>query len=242
MLYKIFKYLISILVYAIIFVILMDYIILPTYVGSSKEYYLPDVRGYFVEKANYKLNKLGFDTEIVTVPYSKQYNPGEVIKMFPRAFTKVKKGRAINLTISGSEKEIIIPNLLTKTLRNAKIEISRLNLGVDTIIYEYDNDMKDGTITFQIPKPGRLVQTSTNMTLGVSKGTAPNYYIVPDLINLSLKKAKNKINMSGLRVGEISFEYQPDLLKITVLDQNMTPGMRVTFPASINLLVTTDSK
>ena len=59
-----------------------------------------------------------------------------------------------------------IPNLLTKTLRNAKIEISRLNLGVDTIIYEYDNDMKDGTITFQIPKAGRLVQTSTNMTLG----------------------------------------------------------------------------
>ena len=48
--------------------------------------------------------------------------------------------------------------------------------------------------------------------------------------------------MSGLRVGEISFEYQPDLLEYTVLDQNMTPGMRVTFPASINLLVATDSK
>jgi len=242
MLYKILKYVISALVYAMLFVVLMDYIFLPSYVGSNKEYYLPDVRGYFIEKANYKLNKLGFDTEIVTVPYSQFYKPGEVIKMFPRAFTKVKKGREINLTVAGSEKEIEIPDLIAKTLRNAKIEISRLNLGIDTIIYEYDNDMKDGTITFQIPKAGRLVQTSTNMTLGVSKGIAPNYYIVPDLINLSLKKAKNKINMSGLRVGEILYEYQPDLLKFTVIDQNMTPGMRVTFPASINLVITTDSR
>ena len=43
--------------------------------------------------------------------------------------------------------------------------------------------------------------------------------------------------MQGLRVGEISYEYQPDLLPNTVIEQGMTVGMRVSFPASISLLV-----
>ena len=38
---------------------------------------------------------------------------------------------------------------------------------------------------------------------------------------------------------EIIYEYQPELLPNTVIEQNMTVGMRVSFPASINLLVST---
>ena len=38
----------------------------------------------------------------------------------------------------------------------------------------------------------------------------------------------------------ITYEYNPDLLINTVLDQSLTPGMRVSFPASINLIVSTD--
>ena len=75
------------------------------------------------------------------------------------------------------------------------------------------------------------------MTLGVSRGLPPNYYKIPDVVNLSLNRARDEILSKGLRVGEIAYEYQPDLLPNTVIEQNMTVGMRVSFPASINLLV-----
>ena len=44
----------------------MDYVILPNYVGYNNEHYLPDVRGYYLQKAKYTLRSLGFKSEIVT--------------------------------------------------------------------------------------------------------------------------------------------------------------------------------
>ena len=37
-------------------------------------------------------------------------------------------------------------------------------------------------------------------------------------------------------------EFQPDLVPNTIIEQNMTAGMRVSFPASINLLISTDKQ
>ena len=236
------KYVISFSIFSLFGIILLDYIILPNYVGYNNEHYLPDVRGEYLEKATYQLGLLGFNTELVVVPYSKSNSPGTVIKMFPRAFTKVKGGRTINLTIAGKDLDIAIPDVSNLTLRNAKLTIRKLGLGIDTIIYEFDNTILEGYITFQLPREGRSVKSSANMTLGVSRGTPPNYYIIPDVVNLSLNRARDEILNKGLRVGEIVYEYQPDLLPNTVIEQNMTVGMRVSFPASINLLVSMVAK
>ena len=86
------KYFISLSLFLLLGIFLLDYIVLPNYVGFNNEHYLPDVRGEYLEKATYVLHALGFNTEIVVVPYSKSLLPGTVIKMFPRAFTKVKEG------------------------------------------------------------------------------------------------------------------------------------------------------
>ena len=38
-------------------------------------------------------------------------------------------------------------------------------------------------------------------------GNPPNYYIVPNLININLDKAKEIISKSGLIFGKIKYEY-----------------------------------
>ncbi len=162
--------------------------------------------------------------------------------MFPRAFTKVKEGRTIDLTIAGKDEDIEIPDISNLSLRNAKLTLTKLGLGIDTIIYEYDNVISDGYISFQLPRKGQTVKSSTNMTLGVSRGAPPDYYIIPDIVNYSLTRARKLIINEGLRVGEITYEFQPDLVPNTVIEQNMTAGMRVSFPASINLLISTDKQ
>ena len=73
-------------------VLLLDYIVLPSYVGYDNEHYLPDVRGDYLQKARYTLTSLGFKTEIVTIPFSESNSPGTVVKMSPRSFTKVNSG------------------------------------------------------------------------------------------------------------------------------------------------------
>lgn len=242
MLKIIIKYFTTILLFVFLAIILLDYIILPSYVGYNNEKYLPDVRNEYREKAVYILRELGFNSEIILIPYSKDNIPGTVIKMFPRPFTKVKIGGNINLTIAGKDQDIIIPDLIKMTLRNAKLTISKLGLGIDTIIYEFDNNIKDGRITFHLPKDNQTVKSSSNMILGISKGPPPDYYIVPNILNFSLNKAEEQIIQSGLRIGEIYYEYQPDLIPNTVLEQSMTSGMRVSFPASINLTISKINK
>jgi len=236
------KYLIAFTFFSLSGIVILDYFILPNYVGYNNEHYLPDVRGEYLEKATYQLRSLRFNTKPILIPYSESHTPGTVIKMFPRAFTKVKEGHTIDLTIAGKDQDIEIPDISNLTLRNAKLTLIKLGLGIDTIIYEYDNVIPDGYISFQLPKKGQTVQSSTNMTLGVSRGAPPDYYIIPDIVNYSLTRARKTIINKGLRVGEITYEFQPELVPNTVIEQNMTAGMRVSFPASINLLVSTDKE
>jgi len=236
------KYLIAFTFFSLSGIVILDYFILPNYVGYNNEHYLPDVRGEYLEKATYQLRSLRFNTKPILIPYSESHTPGTVIKMFPRAFTKVKEGRTIDLTIAGKDEDIEIPDISNLSLRNAKLTLTKLGLGIDTIIYEYDNVISDGYISFQLPRKGQTVKSSTNMTLGVSRGVPPDYYIIPDIVNYSLTRARKSIINEGLRVGEITYEFQPDLVPNTVIEQNMTAGMRVSFPASINLLISTDKQ
>ena len=236
------KYLIAFTFLSFSGIVILDYFILPNYVGYNNEHYLPDVRGEYLEKATYQLRSLRFNTKPILIPYSESHTPGTVIKMFPRAFTKVKEGRTIDLTIAGKDEDIEIPDISNLSLRNAKLTLTKLGLGIDTIIYEYDNVISDGYISFQLPRKGQTVKSSTNMTLGVSRGAPPDYYIIPDIVNYSLTRARESIINEGLRVGEITYEFQPDLVPNTVIEQNMTAGMRVSFPASINLLISTDKQ
>ena len=236
------KYLIALIFLSFSGIVILDYFILPNYVGYNNEHYLPDVRGEYLEKATYQLRSLRFNTKPILIPYSESHTPGTVIKMFPRAFTKVKEGRTIDLTIAGKDEDIEIPDISNLSLRNAKLTLTKLGLGIDTIIYEYDNVISDGYISFQLPRKGQTVKSSTNMTLGVSRGAPPDYYIIPDIVNYSLTRARKLIINEGLRVGEITYEFQPDLVPNTVIEQNMTAGMRVSFPASINLLISTDKE
>jgi serine/threonine-protein kinase len=236
------KYLIALIFFSLSGIVILDYFILPNYVGYNNEHYLPDVRGEYLEKATYQLRSLRFNTKPILIPYSESHTPGTVIKMFPRAFTKVKEGRTIDLTIAGKDEDIEIPDISNLSLRNAKLTLTKLGLGIDTIIYEYDNVISDGYISFQLPRKGQTVKSSTNMTLGVSRGAPPDYYIIPDIVNYSLTRARKSIINEGLRVGEITYEFQPDLVPNTVIEQNMTAGMRVSFPASINLLISTDKE
>ena len=179
------KYIITSIIFSLSGIIILDYILLPNYVGYNNEHYLPDLRGVYSENANYQLKSMGFRSEIITVPYSKDNTPGTVVKMFPRAFTKVKEGRTISLTIAGNIQSIQIPYLVNKTLRNAKLNLAKLGIGIDTIIYEYDNLIDNGNITFQVPDSGKIVSSATFITIGVSKGSPPDYYIVPNLININ---------------------------------------------------------
>ena len=235
------KYMVAVTVVSISILIFLFEIIIPVYVGYGEEMYVPDVRGEYQLDAQDIILKSGLKIEIIELPFNPNNTPGKVIKTFPNPFTKVKLGRSIVLTIGGPKEDVYVPNVVNKSIRNAKIILREAGVTIDTLIYEFSSDYNKNYITFQIPYEGHIVKSGSAITLGVSKGMPPDYFIIPDLINLSLNKAKENISLSGLRLGNITYEYQPDLLFGTVIEQSMVSGMRVSFPAKIDLILSKDT-
>ena len=107
-------------------------------------------------------------------------------------------------------------------------------------MYEFNPNIQKGHISFQIPSSGTITRSGSTISLGISKGIPPDYFVVPNLINYSLNRAIEKIRFEGLRLGDIEYEYQPNLLDDTVIDQGLPSGLKVTIPAKIDLLVSKD--
>ena len=126
------------------------------------------------------------------------------------------------------------------SLTSAKILIKKKGLVLDTVIYEYNDRHTKNKITSQYPKSGKVLETNDKISYVVSLGNPPNHYIVPNLINLNLLKAKEMISLSGLRLGNITYEFNDEYLNNTVLEQSITDGLKLSFPKSIHLIVTID--
>mgnify|MGYP001350859265 CR=1 FL=1 len=50
------------------------------------------------------------------------------------------------------------------------------------------------------------------------------------------------LNEAGLRIGDIEYEYQPSLLEGTIIEQSLTPGMSVSIPAAVDIIVSTEDR
>ena len=237
-----YRYIISLIFFAILGLFLLDNVFLSLYVNKNKDIYLPDVRYIDSKIAEEKLKVLGFEVEILFSDYNPENDPGNVIKISPRPFSKLKSGRIIKLTVASDKNDIILDDFSNISLRNAELILKRLDLKIDTLIYEYNNDIKKNHIISQFPKASKMLKSNDLITFIVSQGKAPNYYVTPNLINLNLYKAKEKISRAGLILGNIEYEYSKEFLNNTVLEQDKTPGMKLSFPARLNLIVSTDKK
>ena len=236
----IFKYIFSFILIGSIFLIIINFIILPLIANKNKEIYIPDVKGLHINEATKILDK--FSIKTFYIDYIEGYNIGEVLSTSPRAFTKVKEGRELKITVIAAKEDIIINNFINNSLRSAELYFDRNNIPIDTVIYEYNEKYKNNIIITQYPKEGNKITDETKITLVVSLGMPPDYYIVPDLINLSLNKGKVKINESGLLIGNIHYEYVDTLLNNTIIQQDQPAYKRLSMPLEINLTISKDTK
>ena len=236
------KYISVFTILSIMGLLLFDLVALPIITKSNNNIFIPDVRNKSSLKAISILNSLGFRNEIIVAGYNQILQPNTVISMSPRPFSKVKYGKVITLTVSGDKDIIVVDDFYNMSLTNAKLMINRQSLILDTIIYEYNKDINKNYISSQFPKVGKVIKTNDKISFVVSKGNPPNYYSVPNVINMNIDKAKILISDAGLQIGIIEYEYNYDYLNNTVLEQSITPDVKLSFPKKINLIISTDNK
>ena len=217
--------------------VLFDQVIMPTYIRKDKTITVMDVKGKLLDRALRELDSEGFKGLVFDTVYTSEVDPLTIIDQYPLSGQKVKRGRTIRLKIARQEKMILVPALVGKSRRSAEISLQQLGLQIDTVYQEFNPDYPKGTVAWQFPKEGDQIKKGLGLQITVSQGLPPDFFQVPQLFGLSMKKANSELVKARLNVGKISYQQNEDLVPYTVLDQSIAPGTVLDRYTEIDLIV-----
>jgi beta-lactam-binding protein with PASTA domain len=229
--------------------ILLIWMNLYTRHGQSRT--IPDFHGLTPEKVSRlaKTSKLKY--VIIDSVYTSAVEPGCIAGQNPPAGFRVKKWRKINLTINAFNPEMIAaPDLvgLPKRQAIAVLESSGLVIGqryyipdlsVDFILKQLHNG--------QELKPKDPIRKGAVIDLVLGKGLSNERTPVPNLVGLSLERAKSEILSSSLNLGTFVYDNSiasaEDTTKAFVFKQNpdFSESATLQLGSAVYLWLTVDS-
>ena len=213
-------YLIILFLLAVVF----DRVIMPWYVDLGHEIKMPDVVERTETEAGNLLRSKGFNVIIADSVYDAHYPQGTVIEQRPVAYSTVKVGRNVYLTISSGEKALIMPNLYGKSAREAEIILNTMQLKLRNIRYEYSELYPEGAIIGQSFPQGQEIEKNSAITITVSLGEKPSLRTMPGLVGKSLSAARQQLRQLNAGPVEIEYEENENYLSNTVLNQKPAQG------------------
>ena len=195
---------------------------------------LPNFVGKQVRSIQGDANYSGFQFDIVE-EYNTDYSSGVVFSQTPAPPKEVKDNAKITLYVSKGTQIVTVPDIVGETYGNSVKALQELGL---VVIRETDNtnEFNGNTITKVEPGPGTSVESGTEITIYVNTPNRVHSQYVPDVVGMSLGKAKGALQANGLRVGGIT-EVPAAEPAGTVLGQSIGAGARVSTGSYIALTV-----
>ncbi len=175
--------------------------------GSYTTINIPNLISLDVSDATKKFSEI-FEYTIV-YESNPDFKEGAVIAQSPspnvrrRLYSGTQKIK-MKLTVNRGASALEIPEFAGSQARKSLLFLK--NAGIEAnVVEEYSDTAKEGTvISSSLPKGSKL-KKGDKITLKVSLGKQPSYYLVPDLWGLSELRATTLIEASGLTVGKISY-------------------------------------
>ncbi len=161
-----------------------------------------------------------------------------ILSQDPIPGTVVKDGTPVSVVISLGSKVTAVPNLVGRSLREARIELSRAALQTGRLAKVHYAGAAD-VILAQSPLPNEEVVRETPVDLLVGLGPRPLEYRLPNLIGHPLEKANRLLDVMGLPIGDVTTKLDFAHPHGTILDQDPRPGSRVVQGSSVSLVMST---
>jgi beta-lactam-binding protein with PASTA domain len=218
-----------------LFIALNDYI-MPAYVDSP-EAKVPDLIGKPKEEAFKILESMQLQPVLQGTRYDENFPKDHVMFQNPRAGRNVKIHRRVYLYISGGEPLIKLPNLVGKTLRDAKITLERLGLAVHKVKKVRSEFPPDIVVDQQFPEGTNLAK-GDSIDIKISLGPQIGMIRVPNLLGKTLRQGRRLLRRNSLRIGKINYQKSPNLLPNTIIDQYPSENKLVNVGDSVDVFVT----
>ena len=136
-------------------------------------------------------------------------------------------------------RSVVVPDFadLPIDVAASLIESRHLRYEIFDSIYIVDRDR--GVVIDQHPKPGLQVKKDRKIYLTIN-ANSPEKMIMPDLVGITLREARTKISVAGLRLGKLGYRYS--IAKNVVLEQQadgniVQPGDTILKGSAIDLIL-----
>jgi|YNPMSStandDraft_2_1061718.scaffolds.fasta_scaffold00166_10 serine/threonine-protein kinase len=230
-----------ILIFLSLFLLLVifDKIIMPMAV-SSEIVEVPAVEGLKLEDAQKVLSKRNLRGKVVSQKFDDKIPANCIILQKPKPNARVKENRYIYLVVSGGENMASMPNLVGRSLKEAKFILERLNLQLVNI-KEVESEEPVGFVIAQNYPEGSMLKKDAKIYLTISGGATHGKINLPDLIGKSYKDAEKILR--GIGINNIVKTYQESriLLPNTVIEQYPAKNKLVSPRDTIKLIITIES-
>jgi beta-lactam-binding protein with PASTA domain len=221
----------------IVLILLGDNVVMPWFVSRGGTVEVPGVVGLRFERAQAVLDSLGLQARQSEVRPDLKYPLGTVVGQVPNMGSKVRAGRRVYLAISGGEPVVDVPTLKGRSLRDAKFTLERMGLALGSTTYVPSEEFPPNTVVDQGSEPGARIRQGSAISVVISQGKVTDRITVPELLGKILPEAEKILAQRGLKVGNISYQENLELLPNTVLAQYPRGGELVGLGQPVDLFV-----
>jgi beta-lactam-binding protein with PASTA domain len=213
------------------------YLTLTFIIKSEDTVIVPDLVGKDVVTALEQLTDLQLNTKVNGSEYSRQYPKNHVTYQEPDPGSEIKKDRDIRIIISKGPKNILMPNLISLSERQARMIMEENGISQGHLTHTYFKAVEKDHIIVQVPSAGTMITRGTSVDLLVSMGPRPVAYKMPELAGLSLDKAVLIIEKTNLAVGEIRSHFDKHKPRNIIIQQEPLAGYRIRENSPVNLVI-----
>ena len=133
-----------------------------------------------------------------------------------------------------STEDVVVPNVVGKTMDDAKHILSENKLRV-SVTEQFDDNVIEGVVISQTPDANSHVKEDRTITIYVSKGE--EVIVVPDVRTLALREAELTLRNAGFIIGRIEEVNDKTVPNNTVIDQNPRSPAQIKKTQKIDLIV-----
>lgn len=202
---------------------------------QAEEVEVPALEGKNLTAAKELLDSLKLKYEIET----KQSNVVAVdciITQDIAAGTKVEPNSSILLTVSTGKEKVAVPNVLNMAEDKAKAKIEDEDLNAKRE-YIYHDTVEKGNVIKQSPAQGSMVDVGSNVTIYISDGPEITDVSVPNLTKLNKTQAIEQLTKAGLKLGDVTQEYNETVAQGLVIDQDYKEGSKLPKGSAVSVTI-----
>ena len=213
------------------------YLTLTFIIKSEDTVIVPDLVGKDVVTALEQLTDLQLNTKVNGSEYSRQYPKNHVTYQEPDPGSEIKKDRDIRIIISKGPKNILMPNLISLSERQARMIMEENGISLGHLTHTYFKTVEKDHIIVQVPSAGTMITRGTSVDLLVSMGPRPVAYKMPELAGLPLDNAVLIIEKTNLAVGEIRSHFDKHKPRNIIIHQEPLAGYRIRENSPVSLVI-----